>query len=431
MLAKNARKVRRSRSLASWLYKVAHRIAIRQLKARIQCQAEQAIEPVAEEESPLERLARRSDEETVDDELRRMPDRYRGPLVLYYLEERSYQEIADELGITWSAAAGRIKRGRADLRRRLLRRGMTVSGFVMIVIRSQESIASADTESLVHNVVENAIAFADGDVAADLTSHQLAQLEHVHMMLPTTKIMSLSAVALLSIGLGLYGASSFVAAQTPEHGGQQVHVAAAQDSRNTIEAAFAVAATVRQSKAASPAARRRRAVERIEMVLDTETLDLTYAKQPLNLIIDDIRTRLGIPILMDTAALEDWGIGYDTPVSFNVKGISARSALRLCLKQLELTYVVADEVMLITTPEEAESRLTVRVYDTGSTGIASDKLAELITSTIEWDSWQAVGGPGKIAAATATRLVIAQTQEVHEAVSDLLYQLNRAEEGAK
>ena len=87
--------------------------------------------------------------------------------------------------------------------------------------------------------------------------------------------------------------------------------------------------------------------------------------------------------------------------------------------------------MLITTPEVAESRLTVRVYDTGSTGIASDKLAELITSTIEWDSWEAIGGPGRVASATTSRLVIAQTQEVQEAVIDLFYQLNRAEEGAE
>ena len=39
-----------------------------------------------------------------------------------------------------------------------------------------------------------------------------------------------------------------------------------------------------------------------------------------------------------------------------MKGITLRSALRLMLHELSLTYIIQDEVLLITTPEEAESR---------------------------------------------------------------------------
>ena len=46
----------------------------------------------------------------------------------------------------------------------------------------------------------------------------------------------------------------------------------------------------------------------------------------------------------------------------NLKGVSSKSALRLMLHELGLTYVIKDEVLLITTTEAAESKLSTRVY---------------------------------------------------------------------
>jgi hypothetical protein len=60
--------------------------------------------------------------------------------------------------------------------------------------------------------------------------------------------------------------------------------------------------------------------------------------------------------------MEAVGIGPDVPVTRNLSGVSLRSALRLMLKDLELTYVIRDEVLLITTPEEAIAQLATRVY---------------------------------------------------------------------
>ena len=60
---------------------------------------------------------------------------------------------------------------------------------------------------------------------------------------------------------------------------------------------------------------------------------------------------------IDKKAMDDAGIGADMPVTKNLKGVSLRSALRLMLHELGLTYLIQDEVLLITTPEAAESRL--------------------------------------------------------------------------
>ena len=49
-------------------------------------------------------------------------------------------------------------------------------------------------------------------------------------------------------------------------------------------------------------------------------------------------------------------------MTVDLKGISLRSALRLMLKELSLTYLIKDEVLLITTPEEADNQLSTKVY---------------------------------------------------------------------
>ena len=50
------------------------------------------------------------------------------------------------------------------------------------------------------------------------------------------------------------------------------------------------------------------------------------------------------------------------PVTINLQNVTLRSALRLMLKNLQLTYIIQDEVLMITTPQDAETHLVVKVY---------------------------------------------------------------------
>jgi len=87
-------------------------------------------------------------------------------------------------------------------------------------------------------------------------------------------------------------------------------------------------------------------------------------------------------------------------------GISLRAALRLILRDLDLTYIIQDEVLLITTPEEAECRMTTMLYpvdallpkkdSSGSFPTAAKTLIPLITTTVQPYSWEEVGGAGSI-----------------------------------
>ena len=69
-----------------------------------------------------------------------------------------------------------------------------------------------------------------------------------------------------------------------------------------------------------------------------------------------------IPIQLNKTALEEAGIGTDSPVNIALHNISLRSALRLLLKNFQLTYIIQDEVLIITTKEDAEKDLVVKVY---------------------------------------------------------------------
>jgi general secretion pathway protein D len=58
-----------------------------------------------------------------------------------------------------------------------------------------------------------------------------------------------------------------------------------------------------------------------------------------------------------------------------------------------------------------------------------DSLIELITTTVQPDTWDDVGGPGSVAPfPTNLSIVVSQTQEVHEELVDLLHQLRRMQD---
>ena len=103
--------------------------------------------------------------------------------------------------------------------------------------------------------------------------------------------------------------------------------------------------------------RKRKSTRRI----DNET-ELDFTDLPLKDAIGFIKDKHGIEIQLDDKALTDQAIPTDTPVTINVKGITLRSALRLMLRKLQLTYIVRDEVLLITTQTEADNKLVVKVY---------------------------------------------------------------------
>jgi len=108
----------------------------------------------------------------------------------------------------------------------------------------------------------------------------------------------------------------------------------------------------------------------IEKALAEHT-QLEFIETPLADVIEYLEDRHGIQIELDTRALDLVGIGSDTPINRDLNRISLRSALRLMLRDLELTYMIRDEVLMITTPEVADEHLDLKIYDLSD--LASDE----------------------------------------------------------
>ncbi|HTU26701.1 MAG TPA: hypothetical protein VMF30_14935 [Pirellulales bacterium] len=100
---------------------------------------------------------------------------------------------------------------------------------------------------------------------------------------------------------------------------------------------------------------------RIQKALDEET-SFDFTELPLDQVVAYLKDKHGIEIQLDTKVLEEASIGIDTPVTRSLSGITLRSALRLMLGALDLTYVIKDEVLLITTPDKANNELQTKVY---------------------------------------------------------------------
>lgn len=175
--------------------------------------------------------------------------------------------------------------------------------------------------------------------------------------------------------------------------------------------------------------------QRILAILDTPTA-LTCEETPLQDVAHMIMQQHNFTVLIDRRALEDVGLSDDTPVTFDVSDMNLGAALKLMLRQLDLTYLVQYEALHITTPEEADNELTTVAYPVtdliryrapdGTSWSDFDTLIFTITSTISPDTWDEVGGAGAIEATPIQDtdvLVISQTQDTQREIASALQRL--------
>lgn len=121
--------------------------------------------------------------------------------------------------------------------------------------------------------------------------------------------------------------------------------------------------TVRRKKkyTSMDLANRGPAEQKITAALKAPTT-LEFMETPLSDVVEYLKDLHKIEIQLDTKALSDVGVSPDTPITRNLKGVALRSALRLMLGELDLTYVIDNEVLLLTTPEKADAKLATKVY---------------------------------------------------------------------
>ena len=120
--------------------------------------------------------------------------------------------------------------------------------------------------------------------------------------------------------------------------------------------------TLRRKKYAQVDLKKPSAMEkRIQDELVSPTT-VEFVDAPLGDVINRLKELHKIEIQLDDKALEEAGVNTDTPVNKTLSGVTLRSALKLILQSVGLTYTIDNEVLLITSPEGATSKLVTKVY---------------------------------------------------------------------
>ena len=160
VLIKNGNAIRSQQSLGSWLFGVAHRVAVnaKGRRARLDARERTNVDlPHPTGEAPD--LSWREASGILHEELDRLPDRLRLPLLLCYLEGKSRDEAAAAMGWSLGKLKGMLERGRIKLRNRLQRRGIALSAGLLAAVDSSSGA------SLPAAWVDSTISFAGSGTA--------------------------------------------------------------------------------------------------------------------------------------------------------------------------------------------------------------------------------------------------------------------------
>jgi len=223
---------------------------------------------------------------------------------------------------------------------------------------------------------------------------------------------------------------------------RQVEIAAGRITRVEIAAAAPAASTDtgEQFKPPRVAPRLTSPQERIKPKPLTAIDDML--KKPLGRPVDfqetsfrdaiaTLRDLAAIDLLMDLRGIEDAGIDFDAAVTERVPvGAPLSAVLDMVVRDVGLAWIVRDDLIEITTPDRADERLFVPVYDVSDLAAAPGGLAllgDMIKRAIHPETWQANGGPGVIEpdAPSGAALVVSNSWRAQRRIAGLLDVLRR------
>ena len=146
VLASKARTIRRADALAAWLHRTAQHLALKSRRTDT-CRRQREMRSYlasadTSQPDPLDELTVRELLAIFDEELQRLRTAYRLPLILCCLEGQTQEKAARQLGWSPGAVKGRLERGRAQLHRRLVKRGVSLSA-VLVALEGLHGTSSA------------------------------------------------------------------------------------------------------------------------------------------------------------------------------------------------------------------------------------------------------------------------------------------------
>jgi RNA polymerase sigma factor (sigma-70 family) len=200
VLARRAGSIRQRGAVGAWLHAVAYRIA-RKAQARRGRQPVSATNladiPAAEE--PPEWTWREL-RPILDEEVNQLPEKYRQAFILCYLQGRTNEQAATQLGCPLGTILSRLARARERLRSRLTRRGLVLSAGALAVAVATEAAGANVRPELTQTTLRSVAAFMGQRSAAGTLSPKVSALTKGFLRSPSRPRRRQVVIALL-IGL--------------------------------------------------------------------------------------------------------------------------------------------------------------------------------------------------------------------------------------
>ncbi len=480
---RSAKSIRKQQSLGAWLYGVAYRTSIR-IRQRRKNHPALSFEDQAyarDHENPLSRLARELDLECLDQELQKLPDRVRIPVIEHYLFGLTAPQIAERMAIHVSAVEGRLKRGRKLLRQRLARRGISLAvafggalGFQQQVHASQITLNSSQE------------GFLDASSPAPLDPH-LQSLVHEEMTMKWSMLFHGSAS--LGVFLAVAATIGMGAMAIPGHGfGETGAVLTANEA--ITEAPFELAQGLPTNRGGSDSNRQATSTttagnpnapttastnpvasplrpgllgggsetdplaastnfplqkpadaepkwlmqgrtnlaiaENIRNQLDRETVTTKdMVNVPLGDVLNTWSAQLQFPIVINRkSVLENSGLDIDQEiVQVRIPEMNMRSALSFLLKQHKLDYRITQDYIEVVASDDALQ--VIRYYDLAYVINRTDlipSIVQAIESTIYTDQWVSQGGMSSISV-VGSMMIVNASEDCHHQIERLLVEI--------
>lgn len=194
LLARKAKSGRWHASIANWLHATARQVARNAIRGeRRRTRREEVSRAVTEAHCPLDDITGRELLAILDEELERLPSRYREPLILCYLEGLPRDEAATRLGLPIATLKSQLERGKKKLADALSSRGYSLSALLLLA-SSEGSRASAQ-------LIKSILASISGSPSEAVT----ALIEGVTMngFFAKSNLLALLGVGTVLLGIGL------------------------------------------------------------------------------------------------------------------------------------------------------------------------------------------------------------------------------------
>jgi RNA polymerase sigma-70 factor (ECF subfamily) len=210
VLARKAASIRNPDALAAWLHRVALNMARTLKSSTAHRQAHERQAALMSASLPVDEAPVPDWQPILHEEVDRLPEKYRLPVVLCYLEGMTHDAAAGQLNWPLGTVKGRLARARDLLRKRLVRRGVTLTGSGLAAALAQSTVLGKVPAALLGNTLRAAVSFAAGEtLAAGATSARAVTLAKGALQTMTaTKLVLLmgllATVGGIATGAGLF-----------------------------------------------------------------------------------------------------------------------------------------------------------------------------------------------------------------------------------